>query len=271
MSRISCNVTKDLLPSYLDEICSEESKELVDEHLLECPACRRFMAALRERDQGKDAPELNFFRRVRRSMDVQSWTGILCSLALMVAGFFVASPGGFGGGQVFYYVAMPLLMVTCFLLTGEGRGSLRPEKKEWLLPIFAILLTLGAIGLGCGTCVILRLYETGIKYEDSSIVRVGPLLHCGGAVIAVAAFALLAVLIVYARKKGRVFPVSMNLACLAMNLVMIFAQALSFMVSWKEWWAHWNRNVRILGVEFVIVTALLAILRRRGGVKEAQS
>lgn len=38
---LKCEVIQDLLPLYLDDCCSGESKRLVEEHLKECPACRR--------------------------------------------------------------------------------------------------------------------------------------------------------------------------------------------------------------------------------------
>lgn len=37
---MECNVIKDLLPLYIDECCSQESAELVEEHLKECADCR---------------------------------------------------------------------------------------------------------------------------------------------------------------------------------------------------------------------------------------
>lgn len=37
---VSCDVVKDLLPLYHDKICSGDSRELVEEHLETCPACR---------------------------------------------------------------------------------------------------------------------------------------------------------------------------------------------------------------------------------------
>ena len=33
MSKISCDVIKDLLPLYKDRVCSEKSMDLVEEHL----------------------------------------------------------------------------------------------------------------------------------------------------------------------------------------------------------------------------------------------
>lgn len=38
--KLSCEVIKDLLPLYEDEVCSEESRGLVEEHLAECAECR---------------------------------------------------------------------------------------------------------------------------------------------------------------------------------------------------------------------------------------
>ena len=37
--KIECSVIKDLLPVYIDNCCSTESKQLVDEHLKECEIC----------------------------------------------------------------------------------------------------------------------------------------------------------------------------------------------------------------------------------------
>ena len=36
----NCKVVSDLLPLYLDEACSDESKKIVEEHLKECEKCR---------------------------------------------------------------------------------------------------------------------------------------------------------------------------------------------------------------------------------------
>lgn len=40
--KISCNVIRDLLPLYLDQVCSEESKDMIENHLAECEDCREY-------------------------------------------------------------------------------------------------------------------------------------------------------------------------------------------------------------------------------------
>ena len=39
--KISCDVIEDLLPLYVDDMVSEDSRQLVEEHLKACPTCRR--------------------------------------------------------------------------------------------------------------------------------------------------------------------------------------------------------------------------------------
>lgn len=41
--KISCEVIEDLLPLYIDEVCSEESKKIVEEHLLGCNRCNNLL------------------------------------------------------------------------------------------------------------------------------------------------------------------------------------------------------------------------------------
>lgn len=43
---VPCGLIQDLLPIYYDEVCSQESRSLVEEHLAECPACRQRLADL---------------------------------------------------------------------------------------------------------------------------------------------------------------------------------------------------------------------------------
>ena len=41
-----CEVIRDLLPLYADDICSPKSRELVESHVKGCPECRNIMAKL---------------------------------------------------------------------------------------------------------------------------------------------------------------------------------------------------------------------------------
>ncbi len=47
---MECEVIRDLLPLYADEACSEQSRKLVSEHLLDCAECRDMLQRIRENE-----------------------------------------------------------------------------------------------------------------------------------------------------------------------------------------------------------------------------
>ena len=49
--RYPCDMIQDLLPLYLDGVCSKESKKAVEHHLSECHNCKEFYTAMCEADQ----------------------------------------------------------------------------------------------------------------------------------------------------------------------------------------------------------------------------
>lgn len=52
--KMSCDVILDLLPLYADGACSERSREMVEEHLQECPACRNLLGRVLETELESD-------------------------------------------------------------------------------------------------------------------------------------------------------------------------------------------------------------------------
>ena len=40
MSKVSCEIIKDMLPLYYDNVCSDDSKRMVEEHLSDCDNCK---------------------------------------------------------------------------------------------------------------------------------------------------------------------------------------------------------------------------------------
>lgn len=46
-----CDLVKDLLPSYVDDLCSEYSKELVIRHIKQCNKCRHTLETLKSYNQ----------------------------------------------------------------------------------------------------------------------------------------------------------------------------------------------------------------------------
>lgn len=91
---ITCEVVQDLLPLYVDECCSEQSKKIVEEHLADCMDCRERSRQFREklpRTGTLEEPDANAIRRGVRKMNRWKVIG-KASLCLTIAVFFILLP-----------------------------------------------------------------------------------------------------------------------------------------------------------------------------------
>ena len=56
--KYSCNIIHDLMPLYMDGVCSEESKKIVEEHLEECKECQTYFSNTNEEIHVAEQDEL---------------------------------------------------------------------------------------------------------------------------------------------------------------------------------------------------------------------
>lgn len=93
--KLSCAVAADLLPLYAEKMTSAETNALVEEHLRECPACRKRLEELQApavMPVDADAMPLKKLQKVvRRRRRAAVWTAVLLSLAVAVAVFGMLS------------------------------------------------------------------------------------------------------------------------------------------------------------------------------------
>lgn len=92
-----CNVIKDLLPLYADEVCSEDSREMVEEHISTCKEC---MQELEDYCYNTGLPEVtadvamkNFNKKMNKKNLKKIIIGIFVSLvisfAIFLGGYYV--------------------------------------------------------------------------------------------------------------------------------------------------------------------------------------
>ena len=85
---LKCSIIEDLLPSYVDGICSKDTKELVENHLAGCEQC------MQKRDQMKNTSivsgtaqksQVNFMKKVKNKILYRVWAGkIMMALVLLM-------------------------------------------------------------------------------------------------------------------------------------------------------------------------------------------
>lgn len=91
--KISCEIIKDLLPLYLDGVCSNDSKALIEEHFAECDNCKAELQAMKEelfmnhKEQNlKEAEAVKkLSRRWKKGMMKSLLKGILITLLVIAA------------------------------------------------------------------------------------------------------------------------------------------------------------------------------------------
>ena len=99
--KIDCGIVQDLIPSYVDELCSEASKQCVEEHTKECEACRAFLEECRTVElSGKvlEEQQLDGLRKVKKKLKLQNMFsyGLLLVVILFAAYFFTTNIGAIG-------------------------------------------------------------------------------------------------------------------------------------------------------------------------------
>lgn len=88
-----CKIVEDLLPLYHDGVCSEESRQMVDEHLAQCEDCRKMLGQIDGElvsPAAKDAdikPLKNINKAVNRGKRKALVAGIAITLAVLLAVF----------------------------------------------------------------------------------------------------------------------------------------------------------------------------------------
>ncbi|MCL2063717.1 MAG: zf-HC2 domain-containing protein [Candidatus Cloacimonetes bacterium] len=92
---ISCEIVKDLLPLYQENVCSEESKDIVEKHLIECISCREVMAKMKNDglDETLEAEKTTILDHcIQKVNKVSKFLGIGCTTLItipIVTGVFI--------------------------------------------------------------------------------------------------------------------------------------------------------------------------------------
>jgi len=102
---MNCKIIADLLPLYHDEVVSEESRELVEEHLETCAECKKMLEDIHENVKTKNVSELEqpmaisfkiVKKRLRRKTIINIAVSIICAVlvvsALTYGVFFYETP-----------------------------------------------------------------------------------------------------------------------------------------------------------------------------------
>jgi len=94
---VSCDMIKDLLPLYLDDVCSNDSKTAVTEHIAACGKCNAELRAMQkemsmsrtEQNMAEAEAVMNLSKRWKKGMTKSLWNGIFIAILSIAMLFLV--------------------------------------------------------------------------------------------------------------------------------------------------------------------------------------
>ena len=91
-----CGIIRDLLPLYIDDVCNEESKQAVQNHLSECEECRSYYEAMKSTegfedkrsDNSEDSKMASSLKNVKNTINKKIRNIVLCAVAAVLVVIF---------------------------------------------------------------------------------------------------------------------------------------------------------------------------------------
>lgn len=138
---MNCSIIQDLLPLYLDQVCSSQTTRAVEEHLAACPACQSLLDEMRresavpEHIQVQAQQEANVLRGVKRKFSARRRRSVLTvvlaallAIAVLIAASDVENPIPYREGMVTAKLAVDEAIDIHFF--GDHYASFRAFSRE---------------------------------------------------------------------------------------------------------------------------------------------
>ena len=93
MKEVNCNIIRDILPLYVDEVVSDDTKELVEEHLEGCEECSWENEVLKMNIMFTEAPRARIedgkpLKKIKNRYRLKKWLTALIAVVITVAFIF---------------------------------------------------------------------------------------------------------------------------------------------------------------------------------------
>ncbi len=254
MKEISCDIAKDLMIPYLDGICSDEGRNLVDRHLEQCSECRAFLESIssketcREQHELKHLKKMNIMMKLRMLMvffipfilSVVAYNSNLVKGSIKADGSAIAGADGMLPVQLFYLIEMPVLML-CFAFAFSDIKKLKFSKIK--IPALISVSVLLFITVLESFIIIFRDYSCPVN-----------VIWCCKA----AAYTEAAVLVLYSLcEKRKISFLYQSTAWLGINMAMMFYSVLNWLTDRETFEFRMIFGLVSLIAEFLVINLIV--------------
>lgn len=88
MEKMNCNIANDLIPLYIDDVLSEDSKVLLQEHMESCEECKAVAEKLKNDLPIAEDKDINPFKKLRKKILIRTILIVVVMLGLYGAFLF---------------------------------------------------------------------------------------------------------------------------------------------------------------------------------------
>lgn len=231
MNKKECDIIKDLLPSYVDNICSEASREWVEEHLKGCEECRAsaqvmkhtaISATMLEQEQLEAGKKI-----VRKNLRRSVWNLGLCLFTAFLM-FFVFEVSTVQIPHAALYIVFSSCLSMTWL-TFRNQTRLRIwDKWDFIMTVVVVL------SMGYGAAMMKYGFSQAVKGETIfglALNEFGPFLYSQMVLAAVLCFIIYVLQIVRTVKQGRSNSLPLCISLTGIFLMMAYSIYMGYLVS----------------------------------------
>ncbi len=115
--KLPCELIRDLFPSYIDDLTSDVTNVLLEEHVKECEKCREILGMMQETTAGsvkfEEKKEIDFLKKTKKVNRKKIWGSIIGTFVVIVTIYFLAT----------YIIGYPTAHdnIKCEVVSAEGR------------------------------------------------------------------------------------------------------------------------------------------------------
>lgn len=150
MEKMNCDIVQDLMPSYVDGICSQASKDCVETHIKECEKCREMMKCYKQNEFSETEitmKQVDAFKKIHAKMKRQNvFSGILVFL-LAGMGIYTFGTNYISMSTITFYVLFPVCLIGLYIVSSKKQRWEQSEKPEYIMAGASLVSTIFGIGI----------------------------------------------------------------------------------------------------------------------------
>lgn len=263
MSKTNCNVIKDLLPSYVENVCSDDTKEFVENHLSECENCRKFTEMMQKTElvsEQTDKEAMDYMKKVKRHVLNKNIMGFGL-LAPIIFGMAIVTVNYGDIPTMFYYIIMPILMLASHLALSDCTAN--KKNTKWKTGMSAILILLIAYSITLEFLCVQWALEEKYLFGEMEASKVGPFFYNQLLLVTIIQIVIFAVAIVRNLKTGISHERIMNGCVLGCCINLVFISLLKRVDTVESFMKIRNQTFGIVFIEGILLMVLFSLLNKK--------